>query len=535
MSEPSKQDIAAVFKRLRSAPTNKACFDCSSKNPSWASITYGVFLCIDCSGTHRSLGVHLSFIRSTELDFNWSWYQLRCMQVGGNSNAFNFFSQHGCTTSAANAKYNSRAATQYRDRMKTLATQATRTHGTELWLESQAPISPTVPDNKPDDFFSLHTLDVTENKNMPLMNLSSPPIEKASLQTSQEDSNGNSEEGPSVDMLGVSPKAHPEPTSSMFKKKPTGAKKTLGTKKGGLGAQKVSSQSFSELEKRAQAVDKLREKDDTAGPPGPAKKTGREDAALAPSLRLAYKDLEAQRKLEDQKMKGLQGNRKEQAERLGMGMGMRSGVSHSVMSDMHMIQQEAPGGVKAPKPRRYIEEDDDEGSFSPRATPRADEPGEPGGEYSSSSRWGERADGGWSKERKPEPDFFLTAGITSLDDRPASRRKPDPAPVSDTGEAQKKFGDSKSISSDMFFGKQDNSEYESRSRLERFSGSSSISSADLFDDPKKQAAAGSYRFTNALPSAPDMSQLRLGVRSVAGRLSGMASGVVTSIQDHYGS
>lgn len=40
----------------------------------------------------------------------------------------------------------------------------------------------------------------------------------------------------------------------------------------------------------------------------------------------------------------------------------------------------------------------------------------------------------------------------------------------------------------------------------------------------------SYRLTNVLPSAPDISQLKLGVRSVAGKLSVMASGVVSSIQ-----
>ncbi|KAG7460339.1 ADP-ribosylation factor GTPase-activating protein 3 [Solea senegalensis] len=524
MSEPNKHDICAIFKRLRSVPTNKVCFDCAAKNPSWASITYGVFLCIDCSGTHRSLGVHLSFIRSTELDFNWSWFQLRCMQVGGNASAIAFFSQHGCTASAANTKYNSRTAQQYRDKLRTLATQATRRHGTELWLDSQAPLSPTSPEDKHVDFFSLHSQGEPETLDMSKMSLSSFTTEQSSTQEKDEDRNGNSEDGPSVEMLSVSPKANPEPLS-LLKKKPAAAKKTLASKKGGLGAQKVSSKSFSELEKKAQAADKLREKEETSAA---AKRNIPPDQSIAPSLRLAYKDLEEQRKKEEVKLKGLEGKKKEQAERLGMGLGMRSAVSHSVTSDMHMIEQESPLGTKSNRGRRFVEEDEDDGSFTSRRFENQPEPSE-----HFHSRWDDGGDAGnWSK--KPEADFYLTSTMSSLDDRPA-RRKPEPLPVLETGEVQRKFGsDVKAISSDMFFGKPDNTEYEAKTRLDRMSGNAAISSADLFDDPKKHNAT-SYRLTNVLPNAPDMSQLRLGVRSVAGKLSVMASGVVNSIQDHYSS
>ncbi|XP_066561409.1 ADP-ribosylation factor GTPase-activating protein 3 isoform X2 [Amia ocellicauda] len=532
MSDPSKQDIATIFKRLRSVPTNKICFDCGAKNPSWASITYGVFLCIDCSGTHRSLGVHLTFIRSTELDSHWSWFQLRCMQVGGNANANAFFRQHGCTTNAANSKYNSRAAQLYREKVKTLATQATRQHGTELWLDSsgQAPLSPTLPPNRQEDFFAVHTqeaLDVFSEQSLlnvdPAEDLFAPSISKTN--------DGEPEQGPSVDLLSVSPKAALE-SSSLMKKKPAPSKKALGSKKGGLGAHKVSVQSFAEVEKRAQAVDKIREQEQKT-----VKKSSQQDEPIVTSLRLAYEDLQIQSKKGDEKLKNLEGKKKEQAERLGMGLGSRSGVSHSVLSDMHTIKQESPAGSK-PSRKKYMEDEpeDEESMFTSRSSRLSSRYTDESADSTSKffSQWEDSSDTSWKKEsRKPEPDIYLASKTSLSEERATTRRKHDYEHSSATDEAQKKFGDAKAISSDMYFGKQDNAEYEARTRLENFSGSSSISSADLFDEQKKQA--GSYSLTNVLPNAPDITQFKQGVKSVAGRLSVLANGVMSSIQDHYNS
>eukprot|EP00590_Aulacoseira_subarctica_P011615 CAMPEP_0172422702 /NCGR_PEP_ID=MMETSP1064-20121228/8834_1 /TAXON_ID=202472 /ORGANISM="Aulacoseira subarctica , Strain CCAP 1002/5" /LENGTH=502 /DNA_ID=CAMNT_0013163693 /DNA_START=181 /DNA_END=1689 /DNA_ORIENTATION=- len=71
------------------------CSDCPERQPRWASLIVpppgsppgslpmGAFVCLECSGSHRRLGVHIAFVRSVNLD-QWKEKEVIAMENGGN-------------------------------------------------------------------------------------------------------------------------------------------------------------------------------------------------------------------------------------------------------------------------------------------------------------------------------------------------------------------------------------------------------------------------------------------------------------------
>lgn len=76
----SQSQYKKRLKTVMNQPHNQICSDCPERQPRWASLikpppgsppgslAIGAFCCLECSGSHRRLGVHISFVRSITLD-----------------------------------------------------------------------------------------------------------------------------------------------------------------------------------------------------------------------------------------------------------------------------------------------------------------------------------------------------------------------------------------------------------------------------------------------------------------------------------
>ncbi|XP_011195669.1 ADP-ribosylation factor GTPase-activating protein 2 isoform X1 [Zeugodacus cucurbitae] len=567
---PTKQDIEAVFHRLRAQPANKACFDCSAKAPTWSSVTYGIFICIDCSAVHRNLGVHLTFVRSTNLDTNWTWVQLRQMQLGGNANAAQFFRQHNCVTTDAQQKYNSRAAQLYRDKLAALAQQAMKVHGTKLHLDHTADKADgnelKSNTDAEEDFFAECTNDnnkksLFDNNNSErevkldiITKTATPALSKD--KTSTENISAGA---PSVDFLNsVVPPTAVAPSIGVRKIQPK--KSGLGARKGGLGATKVKT-NFAEIEQRANLADQCKEVPVVPDKP----QTAEEEQESVASMRLAYKDLSLQKRREEEKLKSVDPAKAKQMERLGMGFSLRgSDISHSALSDMETIQQSAAPKTQTKSASSFINTDEFADIDSVL------------GDYSSHlyiDNVGVRGNGGGGvKSSKLDKSELELMGFEAIEpiggghsnitsmfagaDGDAKLKQPTAKPATassaqktanksksmtfDDTSAQQKFGSAKGFGSDQYFA-DDPSKSESRkANLTRFQNSDSISSSDYFGRNEGNGMRGQGSRDNAAVvfQAPDLDDVkesvRQGVHKVAGRLSSIANDVMSSIQDKYG-